>query len=251
MSRMTELFDSKELSRREDPETSKQAARDMEVSGRLGAECARVHELLKSHEGFTANELDEIAGTPRGDSRKRLSDLRKMGIAKNGPDKRDTATGKDGQTWWLSTTKVPEDDWEKFWEAYPRKTAKRDALKAYRRLAPNAELQEKILKAIEAQKKSIWAGKALEYVPHPATWLNGERWNDEVKLTTKVAAAPLRTTEDVVKEMKSRKEKYSVTEEELKHSQELLRQWKERRLKESAEPSATLPGSDGQVESPI
>lgn len=67
-----------------------------------------------------------------------------------------------------------------FWPAYPRHTAKKDALVRLRKLAPTAELRARILAALEEQKRTIWQHAELTAIPHAATWLNAERWNDEV-----------------------------------------------------------------------
>jgi uncharacterized protein YdaU (DUF1376 family) len=72
------------------------------------------------------------------------------------------------------------DGFDDFWMAYPRKTAKADARKAWAKLAPAAELRAVMLAALEVQKHSAdWRKEGGKYVPHPATWLNGERWEDE------------------------------------------------------------------------
>ena len=69
-------------------------------------------------------------------------------------------------------------DFETFWEAYPKKSAKKDAQKAWRRLKPNQKLLDEIMLALENAKKSK-AWQEPKYIPHPATWLNGERYKDE------------------------------------------------------------------------
>lgn len=67
---------------------------------------------------------------------------------------------------------------DEFWEAYPRKTSKAEARKAWNKLKPNEELREKMLASIEAWKNTDqW--REPRYIPHPSTWLNQERWNDE------------------------------------------------------------------------
>lgn len=67
---------------------------------------------------------------------------------------------------------------DEFWEAYPRKTSKAEARKAWNKLKPNEELREKMLASIEAWKGTDqW--REPRYIPHPSTWLNQERWNDE------------------------------------------------------------------------
>jgi hypothetical protein len=71
-----------------------------------------------------------------------------------------------------------------FWTAYPNKKAKPAALKAFTKLKPNAELLAEMLKAITAQKQSPqWQKDNGQYIPMPSTWLNQERWDDEVSIT--------------------------------------------------------------------
>jgi len=70
---------------------------------------------------------------------------------------------------------------DEFWEAYPRKVGKASAKKVWDRLKPNAELKTKILDAVEKQKSSVqWSSDNGQFIPHPTTWLNGERWGDDL-----------------------------------------------------------------------
>ena len=67
-----------------------------------------------------------------------------------------------------------------FWKFYPRKTGKQEALRIYRRINPNQELHEKILRAVRAQKTwDQWTKDQGQFIPHPKTWLNQGRWDDE------------------------------------------------------------------------
>ena len=68
-----------------------------------------------------------------------------------------------------------------FWSAYPLKKAKATAEKAWAKLKPGADLQAAILSAIAAHKLSAdWQRDGGQYIPHPTTWLNQRRWEDEV-----------------------------------------------------------------------
>ena len=70
---------------------------------------------------------------------------------------------------------------DRFWEAYPRKTAKQEAIKAFEKLKPDAMLIETMVKAIAQQKQSAqWQEDGGRYIPHPATWINQHRWEDEL-----------------------------------------------------------------------
>jgi hypothetical protein len=66
---------------------------------------------------------------------------------------------------------------EDFWKQYPRRVAKKDAFRAWQRIKP--DVHQKLMSALEQQRKSEhWSSPS--YIPYPATWLNGERWEDEL-----------------------------------------------------------------------
>lgn len=68
-----------------------------------------------------------------------------------------------------------------FWAAYPKKVAKGAALKVWKRLKPTQELTDQMIAAIQTQKASEqWTREGGRYIPNPATWLNGGRWEDEL-----------------------------------------------------------------------
>lgn len=74
---------------------------------------------------------------------------------------------------------------DRFWQAYPRKTAKPHAAKAFARLRPDEALLERMLQALQAQRSSPqWQRDGGQFIPHPATWLNGRRWEDQLPLAT-------------------------------------------------------------------
>ena len=67
-----------------------------------------------------------------------------------------------------------------FWSAYPKKVGKAYAEQCFKKLKPTAELTQKMLDAISEQKKSAeWTRDNGQYIPHPSTWLNQGRWDDE------------------------------------------------------------------------
>lgn len=71
-------------------------------------------------------------------------------------------------------------DFDVFWRAYPRKHAKGDARKAWHQTAAIRPPVEQLLAAIDAAKRSEqWRRDGGQYIPYPATWLRGERWEDE------------------------------------------------------------------------
>ena len=69
---------------------------------------------------------------------------------------------------------------DRFWEAYPRKEAKQTAKKAFEKLNPDDGLLQKMLEAVERFKGSAqWKEDGGRFIPHPATWINQRRWEDE------------------------------------------------------------------------
>lgn len=72
-------------------------------------------------------------------------------------------------------------DFLSFWNSYPRKAAKRKAFQIFERLNPSPFILREILKAVEAHKNSgQWNEGNGKFIPYPATWLNQERWLDEL-----------------------------------------------------------------------
>ena len=78
-----------------------------------------------------------------------------------------------------SKNKESNKDFEKFWKAYPKKVGKK---KVQDKFDANNFPIDLIMKNIELQKKSEqWQNQ--QYIPNPETYLNQERWTDEVVLS--------------------------------------------------------------------
>jgi hypothetical protein len=76
-------------------------------------------------------------------------------------------------------TRVEQPDpFDVFWSEFPRKKAKEDARRAFAKAIKLVDLDE-MLDALRAQAET-WTDPT--YIPYPATWLNGKRWNDEVEV---------------------------------------------------------------------
>lgn len=75
-------------------------------------------------------------------------------------------------------TETTIDYFEDFWKAYPKKVAKEDAIRAWSKIKMDEATLANILKAIKDQGL---ASQEKKFVPHPATWLNKKRWEDEVE----------------------------------------------------------------------
>lgn len=68
---------------------------------------------------------------------------------------------------------IQPDGFDAFWDAYPRKVSKGHARKAWAAAIRKTSATEIIRAVAEVQ----WP-REPKFIPHPATWLNGERWND-------------------------------------------------------------------------
>jgi hypothetical protein len=84
------------------------------------------------------------------------------------------------------------DRFELFWSACPRKINKAKAREAFGRALKKTTL-DAMLSALEWQRElESWqerdADGVLRYVPHPSSWLNGERWEDERPVKKNTAA---------------------------------------------------------------
>lgn len=72
-------------------------------------------------------------------------------------------------------------EFDQFWAAYPRKVAKGDARKAWEKaVRQTPDLLAACLSTLAWQRECRqWTRDEGQFVPYPATWLNGERWSDE------------------------------------------------------------------------
>lgn len=75
-----------------------------------------------------------------------------------------------------------EERFERFWSAYPKKTGKGDARKSFLKIKPSSALLERMLSALAAASASYqWQRDKGRFIPNPSTWLNQQRWEDEVR----------------------------------------------------------------------
>ena len=74
----------------------------------------------------------------------------------------------------------PPDKFEVFWKEYPKKKGIGAARKAFEKAIKKATL-ETLIEAVRKQKQGDqWKKDKGKFIPYPATWLNQERWEDEV-----------------------------------------------------------------------
>lgn len=69
---------------------------------------------------------------------------------------------------------------DRFWEAYPRRVGKQDALKAWGQLAPDDDLVDLIVAGVERWKTcDQWTRDGGKFICYPATFLRGRRWEED------------------------------------------------------------------------
>jgi hypothetical protein len=75
-----------------------------------------------------------------------------------------------------------------FWSVYPRKKGKGQARKAFEKALEKTDLQT-ILDGVHAYIANDVMDDP-QFIAHPSTWLNGERWEDEYAETREVLRSP-------------------------------------------------------------
>jgi uncharacterized protein YdaU (DUF1376 family) len=111
------------------------------------------------------------------------------------------AVASDGQVRKPISRKKPSPQgFDDFWLLYPRKEAKQDALKAWRKIKPD-ELPA-ILAGLEvAIQTEQWRKDGGNWIPLPPSWLNGRRWEDEITATKQAPRSmPQRRSENLKEE---------------------------------------------------
>jgi hypothetical protein len=78
---------------------------------------------------------------------------------------------------------------ENFWSQYPRKIGKLTAKRSWEKLS--LDNQQKALEAI-AEHRKYWVAKGTdwEFIPHASTWINQERFEDELVIEQKENKRP-------------------------------------------------------------
>lgn len=103
MTRQTTLFDDPlpphALSRRSNPETSREAAERHEASGRRASNQQTILRALRAHQGRTAAELGEATGLGQHECARRLPELLRSGAVQVGPARCCTVKGSRQRTW--------------------------------------------------------------------------------------------------------------------------------------------------------
>jgi hypothetical protein len=137
------------------------------------------------------------------------SQVRSQNDRKTSPDtETDTEIKKEPSLRSGSRSSKLDEHFEEFWSAYPRKVSKATARKAWPKACKKLEAP-RLVKAA-SYWAGLWqqAGTEAQFIPYPATWLNGERWSDEPPLSRGQPDARPSTTDQRVAQAQSLKALY-------------------------------------------
>ena len=75
---------------------------------------------------------------------------------------------------------------ETFWNLYPRKVSKKKSFEKFKKACKDEKTFNEIIAGLKQHLSSRqWNENDGQFIPHPTTWLNGERWKDEMTETAK------------------------------------------------------------------
>ena len=105
----------------------------------------------------------------------RMADRMKIACESDGKKMAETETETET---YISTSN--DALFEDFWNAYPRKIAKKEAMKKFAKAVKDGADTNTIIAGAKTYAASV-VGKEQKYVAHPTTWLNQGRWEDETE----------------------------------------------------------------------
>lgn len=79
----------------------------------------------------------------------------------------------------LSAPDGAQDRFEDFWKVYPKKRNRKRSEMLWKRQNLN-NIADKLISDVQKRCGTEWKGKAVQYIPDPSTYINGERWQDDV-----------------------------------------------------------------------
>ena len=74
---------------------------------------------------------------------------------------------------------IYKEKFDNFWELYPNKKSKQETINWFNKSNMTDELYKTIIDKLKIFKKlKTW--QDIKFIPHPSTWLNQRRWEDEI-----------------------------------------------------------------------
>lgn len=134
-------------------------------------------------------DLGFLDGDRRQDDVTSTSDRRRIDHPET-----EAETEKRRKTLWSNRIDAPTPDpasnrFDEFWAAYPKKVAKKKAAGIWKRRKLD-KVADRII--ADVKRRTTSDGEWVRgFVPHPTTYLNGDRWEDEVESETQQAVTAL------------------------------------------------------------
>lgn len=136
--------------------------------------------FIKTDEGYRHKRCDEEIAQYKLRADTARENGKKGGRRKPNPNPEVTQPLANQEPRTNNQEPLTNKDFDKFWEAYPKKKAKPIALKAWLKHKPDIDV---VIKSLTIIKKSDqWTKNKGEFIPYPASWLNAEGWNDEIEI---------------------------------------------------------------------
>jgi hypothetical protein len=146
----------------------------LETEGQIELQAGRLQTVISvcNYDDYQTPTGESGRQTGRQDGRQR---------AGNGPEEEQINKGRKERS--RSLAAEPE-GFEEWYSAYPRKKARQDALRAFRKAVPS-QISAKALTERTKRYAANWSGRPksdLTYCPYPATWLNSGQFLDSEEL---------------------------------------------------------------------
>jgi hypothetical protein len=81
-------------------------------------------------------------------------------------------------------------EFEQFWSCYPKKVGKLEARKAFERAKSRPAIAVLVAAIHQALRSPSWTKEQGQFIPHPTTWLNQGRWDDQPLMASHAAIPP-------------------------------------------------------------
>lgn len=76
-----------------------------------------------------------------------------------------------------------EQRFDTWWQCYPKKRNRGQALKAWRAIKPDKQLVDTMIRAVDnAMQSADWQKDRGKFIPYPATWLRAQGWLDQFEV---------------------------------------------------------------------
>lgn len=164
--------------------------------------------------------VDALGGTLKEEGEDSLTSP----LPPTSPTSLDPTTNPTGESEGGSGGFVYPAEFLEFWAAYPKKHSKGDAFRAWKALGAKRPPLSAILAAIARQRTTEqWKRDGGQYIPYPATWLRGHRWDDDGTTPTTPAQPLRRETNVAVLRQRAERELFGkVPDAQLATAQEEL-----------------------------